>query len=220
MAGWSAATSTLQRDDATSTPTCTNRSTPAAVDISRPASMEVNPSWSVMSRWVWLSNTGAGNGSGAGGNPPVRLFTTCSPVDRTFSDMTVTERTDGALEVQFDGSVYPAEDVGHGAEFELYSDPGVRDRRPGRPAAAGRRVPARLHARRHRGHALHLPARATGLDPHAWTAVAAPAVRADQSRAFSGTGGADQIRRALSRRTLRGDRRSAGRVPGGRQDPR
>jgi hypothetical protein len=36
--------------------------------------------------------------------------------------MTVAERTDGVLEVQFDGSVYPAEDVGHGAAFELYSD--------------------------------------------------------------------------------------------------
>jgi hypothetical protein len=36
--------------------------------------------------------------------------------------MTVTDRTDRVLEVQFDGSVYPAEDVGHGAAFELYSD--------------------------------------------------------------------------------------------------
>lgn len=93
-AGWLSATSAPQREEATSTPTCTSRSTPTeaatATATATGSSTGTTPgspsargcggtpaSLTVMSRWVWLSSTGRGSGSGTGGNSPARRAARC-----------------------------------------------------------------------------------------------------------------------------------------------
>jgi hypothetical protein len=58
------------------------------------------------------------------------LFTSTTRFSRSFVAMTVMGRAaegsdstnTASLEVQYDGTIYPAEEVGHGAAFELYAD--------------------------------------------------------------------------------------------------
>jgi hypothetical protein len=74
--GRRAARSTAHRDDATSTPTCTTRSTPTA----RAARRWASGSPPMTSRWVWLSGTGTVSGGGAGGGSPRSVRRPATPV--------------------------------------------------------------------------------------------------------------------------------------------
>ena len=85
----------------------------------------------VMSRWVWLSATGTASGGGwrrelAGTPPAPRLlvvhqkFIFPTPGTPRVGRVTVTDHV-ARLSVAVDGTTYPAEEIGRGAAYEIFS---------------------------------------------------------------------------------------------------
>ncbi len=141
--------STLHRDDRTSTPTCTSRSTPAVAasdDRARDRRRRRRAAARLGDRDVEVGvavGTGTASGGGGGGNSPdappaPRLlvvhqkFIFPTPGTPRVGRVTVTDHV-ARLSVAVDGTTYPAEEIGRGAAYEIVQRGG------GAPASSGTR---------------------------------------------------------------------------------